>query len=72
MEDKARFMGSLSRLKDAEQDYKCISVTHDYSQEDRAKIKNKVKEAKELGQSKNEVYRVMGPPWDLRLIKVQK
>ena len=74
-DDRSKIMRNLTKLKDAEERYRKISITYDYCQEDREKIKTKVVEAKQLeegDQSKNFRYRVRGPPWDLRIIKIAK
>ncbi len=74
-DDRNEVIKHLTKLKDAEEKFRQISVTHDYCKEDREKIRTKVAEAKQLeevDQSKNFRYRVRGPLWDLRIIKIVK
>ncbi len=73
-DDKDKVMENLTKLKNAEEKFRKISVTPDYCMEDREKIRVKVAEAKKLNeedQSKNFTYRVRGPPWNLRIVKFQ-
>ncbi len=73
-EDKKKVMTRLGKLKDAEQEFKQISITDDLSKEEQDLIRKKVLEAKELEKNANEgglwKYRVRGPPWNLRIQKV--
>lgn len=73
--DKVRLLKSLSKLRNAEERFKKISVTCDYSRDERDKIREKAKEAANMTEedpSKNFVFRVRGPPWNLRIIKIKK
>ncbi len=73
-EDKPRIMTRLRKLKDAEEKFKNISVTHDLSQEERDHIKEKVEEAKDKEKNFSEgglyIFRVRGPPWNPRIVKM--
>ncbi len=75
VEEKKDFMSLLPKLKDAEERFRKISVTSDYSIEERQKIQDKVKEAAEMTEneeSKNWVYKVRGPPWNLQIRKFKR
>lgn len=68
-------MSSLAKLKGADDEYKTISITHDYTKEDREKVHAKVAEAKSLEEadpSKKFVYRVRGLPGNLRIVTIQR
>ena len=71
--DKAKIMMRLRKLKDAEEKYK-VSVVHDLSPEERKAVRDKVSEAKEKEKNESEggqyVFRVRGPPWDLRIVRL--
>ena len=74
-EDKGHLMKSLNKLKNADEKFKGLSITHDYNKEDRSKIKAKVEEAKKMGLAEDQQnfnFRVRGPPWDLRIVKFPK
>ncbi len=72
MEDKDKIFKRLRRLKDADPKFK-ISITHDLPPEDRKAVKAMVLEAKEKEKNQNEggrwIFRVRGPPWDLKIIR---
>ena len=73
-EAKSSFMTSLGKLKDGPDTFKKISVTDDYTQEERKEIKRWIEEAK--ARSRNEcdyVWKVRGSPNNnLRLIRMKK
>lgn len=74
-ESKNKLLRNLYKLKNAEQKFNQISVTQDYSKDDRDKIQAKVAEANKLNSEekpKNFRYRVRGPPWDLKIVKITK
>ncbi len=73
--EKRKIMSRLFRLRDAEDKYKNISIQHDMSQEERETTKKLLAMAKEKNEaetSQNFVYKVRGPPWDQRLVKLKK
>ena len=70
---KIKVLENAKLLAKAENKYQSISISADYSKEERAKIKAKVEEAKKLSEDDlNHVWKVRGPPWDLRLKKLPK
>ena len=70
---KELVMKNAKELSEAETKFKETSISYDYSKEERAKIKEKVEEAKEMGKNDlNYVYKVRGPPWDLKIKKFEK
>lgn len=73
-EEKQKLMTRLRSLKDAEDKYRAVSITHDLSEEDRRLIKKKVDEAKELEKTEGDfwTYRVRGPPWNLKIVKQKR
>lgn len=69
---KRQIMRNLVKLREKRSD---ISVNHDMSKSEREHIRKLVVEADDL--SKNEksgefVYRVRGPPWDKRIVKMAR
>ena len=63
--DKECIMGSLGKLKNAPDNLRRISVTDDYTQEERESIRQKVAEAKQMTETKGEgkyIWRVRGTP----------
>ena len=72
-ERKQEFMSSLWKLKHGPDKFKRISVTDDYTQEERQEIKRWVNEAKERTQAEDGyVWKVRGSPRsELRLIKMR-
>lgn len=72
-QDKTKIMARLRKLKNAEERFR-VSVMHDLSPEDRKLVRDKVEQAKLKEKNENEggqyVYRVRGPPWDLRIVKI--
>ncbi len=73
---KRKIMARLTNLKDAEAKFKNISVVDDLTQEERKQIKAKVEEAQEMEKSESEggrwAFKVRGPPWDLRIVKLAR
>ena len=73
---KVKVLENAKLLANADSKYqsiRTISISADYSKEERAKIKAKVDEAKKLSEEDlNHVWKVRGPPWDLRLKKLPK
>lgn len=75
IEDKVAIMRSLRNLQEAEEPYKAISVTNDLTQEERVENRNLVAEAKKRTEEENSgefVFKVRGPPWDRRVVKLKK
>lgn len=82
--DKDEIMKNLSKLKSAEHKYKSLSVAHDLTPQQRANIKEKIQEVKNIEparnnnpaeqgdsartKSENQRIRVVGPPGKLRVI----
>lgn len=71
---KNKFMESLYRLKDADVKFKNISITHDFTPNERVECKSLVIEAKKKqDEEKGEyLWRVRGLPGQLKLIKIRK
>ena len=71
---KNGMMESLYRLKDAEDSFRHISVTHDLTQLERAECKKLVEEAKKKQQEESGEYlwRVRGLPGQLKLVKIRR
>ena len=59
------------KISTAEQHLKDLSISYDMTNEERALVKDKVEEAKEKTK-KNWVYKIRGPYWNLREIRVRK
>ena len=72
---KNMIMESLSKLKDADDEYKKIIFAHDMTQSERTECKRLVQEAK-VKQSEDVsgefLYRVRGTPGNLRIEKIRK
>ena len=74
-EDKSVVFGNINKMKDTEEEYRKISISNDYTVEERKAIKEKVEEAKTKTMQddpKNWIYRVRGPPSNLRIEKIRK
>ena len=56
--DKNTIMGKLSELKTAPDRFKRISVTDDYTAEERLMIRNKLSEARNKTETEGNVYKV--------------
>ena len=71
--DKEKIMKNVNELAKAEPKFKNISISHDYTKDEREAIKFKVAEAKEKSEKDLKyTYKVRGPPWNLRLKKFEK
>jgi hypothetical protein len=71
--DRGQILQKATKLADAPDNYKKISINADYSKEEREIVRKKVDEAKQLSEEDlNYVYKVRGPPWDLRMKKFPK
>jgi len=72
---KNLIMESLYRLKHAEQKFKGVVISHDMTKTERDECKRSVAEAtdKEDDDTSGEfMYRVRGPPGNLRIVKIKK
>jgi hypothetical protein len=71
---KNQVMESLSKLRQAENKFKNISVTHDLTQQERSECRQLVEEAKKKQQEEQGefIYRVRGLPGNLKIIKIRK
>ena len=71
--EKELVMRNAKELAQAAIKFKNTSIRYDQSNDERDKIREKVEEAKEmLKNDLNWVYKVRGPPWDLKIKKFQK
>ena len=73
--DKRKFLSSLYKLKNEASKYKSINVQHDMTLDERAESKNLLKTAYELNQRKDNqetIYKVRGPPWAMKIIKLKR
>ena len=70
---KSSFMASLGKLKHGPDTFKRISVTDDYTQEERKEIKRWIEEAKVRSRNESDyVWKVRGSPNNnLRLIRMK-
>lgn len=71
---KNLIMENRSRMKQLSDELKNVSLSHDFTKEQREKCKKLVAEAKDKEQQESGefVYRVRGDPSNLRIIKIQK
>jgi flagellin-like hook-associated protein FlgL len=71
---KNRIMESLFKLREAENKFKNISVTHDLTRTEREECKTMVEEAKkkQTEEQGEFLWRVRGHPGQLKLIKIRK
>ena len=71
---KNRIMENMFRLKDSEQKFKNISVTHDLTLNERGELKTLLEEAKKKQSEETGEYlwRVRGLPGQLKLIRLKK
>ena len=68
-------MESLYRLKHAEQKFKGVVIAHDMTRTERDECKRLVAEAKDKEDDDTSgefMYRVRGPPGNLRIVKIKK
>ena len=72
--DKDKVMGNLRKLKGTEDLFEKISITPDYSSNDREMIKDKVKEAKkQQEENPGRIFKVRGDPKNgLRIVSYAK
>ena len=71
--NKQLFMENLSKLKSSEEKFRKLSIAHDMTKTEREKAKVLIIEAKESSDSsENWVFRIVGPPWDMKVIKRKK
>jgi hypothetical protein len=72
---KNAVLENLSKLRQAEEKYRKISVTHDMTTNERDQCRELVKKCKE-NQSKEEsgewMFKVRGPPGAMRIVKMKK
>ena len=72
-EAQSAVMNNLKELAKADQHLKNLSISYDMTNDEWAMVKEKVEEAKEkTKQSKNWIYKIRGPYWNLKEIKIQK
>ena len=72
---KNQIMQSLSKLKNCEEKFKKVSITHDMTKAERAECKSLVETAKQnqtAEQSGEYIYRVRGHPGQMKIIKIKK
>ncbi len=72
---KNHVMESLGRLKDAEDEFKRLSISHDMTKTERDETKRLVQQAKERTILHGEgewIYRVRGNPGSMRIVRVKK
>lgn len=71
---KNRVMECLHKLKNADPKFKEISITHDFTASERAECKTLVAQAKQKQTEETGEYlwRVRGPPGQLKLVKLRK
>ena len=72
--DKESIFKNLRKLKDAEEKYRQVSVSHDLPKELWESVKDRLAEAKRKDgeNSKNYIYRVRGPPWNIEITRRKK
>ena len=70
--DKESVMRNLYKLKEStEAEVKDIQVGHDLSRTERDMVKDKIEEAKNKG-TETDFWAVRGPPWALRLVRLDR
>ena len=67
---KDLIMKRATKLKDS--DYEHLSITYDMTMKEREQHKKLTDKAKEMSKKEQRNYRVRGPPWDLKIIEIQK
>lgn len=70
---KMKLFRNLSNLKEADPKYKCLSIQHDQTYKEREEGKKlleeaRAKESRDLGKC---IYRVRGPPWARKIVKIK-
>lgn len=71
---KNLIMESLSKLRDAEQQYKKVVIVHDMTQAERDQCKQLVNDAKEMANADTSgeyLYRVRGLPGQMRIVTIR-
>lgn len=71
---KNHIMESLSNLRNADDKYKNLSISHDLTKTERDECKNLVEQAKKK-QSEEQgeyLYRVRGPPGNMKVVRIRK
>jgi hypothetical protein len=68
-EQKLKLLRVAYRLKNAEEPFKKCVITYDRTVQERRSLKLKLEEAREktAESSGKYIYKVRGPPWDLKL-----
>jgi len=72
---KNQVMESLSKLAEADDKYRTLSITHDMTQKEREECKTMVAQAKhkqEEDASGEYIYRVRGAPGELKVVRLRK
>ena len=73
IEDQESIMNNAYKLRDAPAHLKTVSIGYDLTLDERAIVRDKVNEVKTESQNDpNYVYRVRGPPWDMKVVKLPK
>ena len=73
LDSKKSLFSNLKNLKEAPEELKVLSISHDYTPEEREENKRLREEAKEKEASDPEhKYIIRGPPWNREIIKVSK
>lgn len=69
---KKKIFKNLKKLRESEEPFRSIQVSHDLTVKERDELKSLVKTAKEKEEQAqgNWLYRVRGPPWDRRITKL--
>ena len=73
--DKRKFMSKLYLLKDSEQKFKNVSISHDLTEVERETVKSLLKEAEDKTQqelTKNYIWKVRGAPGNMKLVRFKK
>ena len=62
-----------SNLRDAEDKYKCISLQHNLTKKEREEGRKLLQEArtKEINDEGKWLYKVRGPPWTRKIVRVK-
>ncbi len=70
---KKNLFKNLSRLKEAEEPFKSISVQHDMTQKERQETKRLYAEARKKGTESGGdwTYKVRGPPWARKIVRLK-
>ena len=71
--DKRKFLTNLSKLKDAPAELTSLRIQHDLNKDERETTKRLLAAAYEKNQNEkpsNFLYKVRGPPYALKIVKV--